>query len=129
MNNENDQLRAQTVEQYVGVPLSQVPSADDLLGTWEVRFTGPTGSDEVQWTYGFSPDGTVKVADETWTWKLNDDGTLIFLITTPPDPTIPGLEDGEVTEELYFPFKANDGRLVLANDDTSVVELLSPIRR
>jgi hypothetical protein len=123
--NEYAKLQAQAVEQYAGSPVSPVRSADDFLGAWEMRFGGPAGSNKVQWVYQFSRDGKVKVGDETWTWKLNKDGTLSFFLTTPPDPKTPGLEQGASTEEVRYPFKAKDGRLVLSNEDTSVIELLS----
>lgn len=122
---EYAKLRAQAVEQYAGSTVSPVRSAGDFLGVWEMRFGGPVGSDKVQWVYEFSRNGKVKVCDETWTWKLNKDGTLSFFVTTPPDPTIPGLEEGTSTQEMRYPFKAKDGRLVLSNEDTSVIELLS----
>lgn len=125
--NENAyaKLRVQAIQQYAGAPVTPVRSPDELLGAWEMRFGGPAGSDEVQWVYEFSRDGKVKVGDETWTWKLTKDGALSFIVTTPPDPAIPGLEEGASTEEMRYPFKVNDGWLVLSNEDTSVIELLS----
>jgi hypothetical protein len=122
---EYAKLRVQAIEQHAGSAVTPVRSPDDFIGAWEMRFGGPVGSDQVQWVYEFSRDGKVKVGYETWTWKLNNDGTLSFFVTTPPDPTIPGLEDGGSTEEMRYPFKAKDGRLVLSNEDTSVIELLS----
>jgi hypothetical protein len=122
--NQYAKLRIEAIEQHAGSPVTPVRSPDELIGAWEMRFGGPSGSHEVQWVYEFSRDGKVKVGDETWTWKLNKDGTLSFFVTTPPT-TIPGLEDGASTEEMRYPFKAKDGRLVLSNEDTSVIELLS----
>jgi len=118
-------LRVQAVEQHAGSPVTPVRSADEFIGTWQMRFGGPVAPNKVQLIYQFSRDGKVKAGDVTWRWKLNKNGTLSLFITTPPDPTIPGLEEGASTEELRYPFKTKDGRLVLSNEDTSVVELLS----
>jgi hypothetical protein len=123
--NEYAKLRVQAIESYAGSPVTPVRSPEEFVGAWEVRHGGPAGSDEVQSHYDFSPDGSVRVGGETWAWRLNGDGTLSFIVTTPPDPTAPGLEEGAVTVDRFYPFKAKDGRLVLSNEDTSVVELLS----
>jgi hypothetical protein len=122
---EYARVRVEAVERCAGSPVSPVRSAGEFAGAWAMRFGGPAGSDDVQWVYTFSRDGTVTAGDETWRWKLNRNGTLSFFVTTPPDPTIPGLEDGASTEEVRHPFKAKDGRIALANDDASVIELLS----
>ena len=125
--NKNDYttLRTKAVEQYAGSPITPIRSADEFVGAWEMRFGGPVGSDEIQWVYKFSRDGKVKVGDETWKWKLNQDGTLSLFVTVTPDPDTPGLENGATSEELRHPFKTKDGRIVLSNEDTSIIELLS----
>ena len=125
--NEYAKLRVQAIEQYAGSPVTPIRSPDEFIGAWEMRFGGPVGSNEVQWVYDFSRDGKVKVGDETWTWKLNQDGRLSFGVTMPPDPTSPGLEQGASSEEMRYAFKTKDGRLVLSNEDTSVIELLSKL--
>lgn len=120
--------RAEAVSKYAGSPVTPIRSADDFIGAWEMRFGGPVGSDKVEWVYEFSRDGNVTVGGrETWRWKLSADGTLSFFVTIPPDPKAPGLEDGASSEEVRHPFKAADGRIVLSNEDTSVIELLSKV--
>lgn len=120
--NDIAKLREQTIEQWVGTRITPVASPADLLGQWDMRFAGPTGSDRVQWSYVFEPDGSVAVANEQWRWKLNEDGTLSLIVSLPPGPATDVAED---SEELVFPFQAADGRIILANDDTSVVEVLT----
>lgn len=126
-DSEIAKLRLQAVEGYANSPVVPVESADEILGRWEMRFGGPIGSEAVQWVYEFGRDGTVKVNGETWTWKINKHGVLSLCVTTPPDPSTPGLEDGAVTEEVRYAFNAEDGRVVLCNEDTSFVEMLTRV--
>ena len=117
--------RTRAAERSAGAALSPVGSAEELLGTWEMRLGGPMRSDKVQWVYEFARDGKVKADGETWTWRLNANGRLSLFVTMPADPTVPGPEEETASEERRYVFKAQDGRLVLCNEDASVIELLS----
>jgi hypothetical protein len=122
---EYAKLRAQAVAHYAGGPVSPVRSAGDFPGTWKMRFGGPAGSNKVRAVYRFSDDGKLMVGDECGTWKLNKNGTLSLFVATPPDPQTPGLEQGASTEEVRYAYTTDDGRLVLSNEDTSAIELLT----
>ncbi len=115
--------REQTIGKLTGTHLAPITSAADLLGDWEMRFGGPTGSDKVQWRYGFRADGSVAVGAEQWRWRLDDDGSLI--LSTPTDPAAAGSEDD--SEEPMFPFRADDGRVILSNEDNSLIEVLTKV--
>lgn len=126
---ERTSQREQTIELQIGRKLQPLASPDELLGDWEMRFGGLLGSDAVQWTYRFRPDGIVQVDDQQWRWQFNSDGSLILLVSVPANPNLPGLENGATSEELRFPFRIHDGRIVLSNDDGSVIELLTRLAR
>lgn len=121
------QLRQQALEQYAGTSIKPITDRAVFFGSWDMRFGGPVGSEKVQWQYDFRSDGTAVVGDETWQWQLNDDATLSLVVPVNADPNIPGLEDDTASEEIRLPFLAIDGRIILSNDDTSVVEILTPV--
>ena len=124
---EYAKLRVQAIRQLAGSAISPLRSPDDLIGRWQTH-NARTG-ELVRWEYNFLREGVVRVGDEAQRWKLNKNGTLSLFFETPPDPTIVGLEEGAVTEERYLAFKTAHGRIVLSNEDTSVVELLSKAGR
>lgn len=109
--------------------MTPLTSPKALLGIWEMRFAGPVGGPEVQRRYEFTADGNVNVGDEVWHRKVQPDGMLSLYVPIAPVPCIPGLEEGTTSEEVMLAFKTADGRVVLSNEDTSVIELLSKAAR
>ena len=123
------EMRLKAIAQRAGSTVTPLTLQKDLLGTWEMRFAGPVGGPEVQRRYEFTSDGSVNVGDEVWQWKLQPNSMLFFYVPIAPVPGIPGLEEGTTSEDVMLAFKAADGRVVLSNDDTSVIELLSKAAR
>jgi hypothetical protein len=119
------EIRLMAIVQRTGSAVTPLTSPKDLLGAWEMRFAGPLGGPEVQRRYEFTSDGSANVGDEVWQWELRPDGMLSFHVPIAPVPGIPGLEEGTTSEEVRLAFKAADGRVVLSNEDTSVIQLLS----
>lgn len=129
MNSPPDyaELRRQALEQYAGTPINPITAPQTFHGVWDMRFGGPVGSDKVQWRYNFRSDGTANVNGEVWQWRLNEDGTLILVVPVKADPSTPGLEEDTAVEEVRLAFKTTDDRIIVSNDDTSVVEILTPV--
>jgi hypothetical protein len=123
------EMRLKAIAQRAGADVTPLTSPNDLFGTWQMRFAGPVGGPDVQRWYEFTSDGNVNVDDEHWEWKLEPSGVLSFYVPIAPVPGIPGLEEGTTSEEVMLAFKAADGRIVLSNDDTSLIELLSKAAR
>ncbi len=115
--NDTAKQHEQAVCQRIGGNLKPITSADELLGEWEMRFGGPGGSSKVQWHYRFQPDGSVQVSDEQWQWRFNPDGTI----------SLASQEEDDSEAEVMYPYQADDGRIVLANDDVSLIEVLTRV--
>lgn len=123
MSDDYAKQRHQVLEQHAGAALTPLRNASALVGRWEMRFGGPLGSDAVQWVYDFKRDGQLVIGDDSGgKWQLHNDGLLSLWFPYEADPAF-DLEAG-LTEESRLAFSTNDGRVVLSNDDTSVVELL-----
>ncbi|MEM7808743.1 MAG: hypothetical protein AAF561_11590 [Planctomycetota bacterium] len=120
---DQHELIRQNLEQQLAIELSTLGDPTKLRGRWQIRFGGPVGSDEVQWHYCFEPDGTLTMDDgAVGSWVLEDSGHLLIGLPYEADPTL-DLEAG-VSEEGRHAFVSTNGRIVLSNDDTSIIEIL-----
>lgn len=126
---EYAETRLKAIAQRVRSAVTPLTSPRELLGVWEMRFAGPAGGPDARRQYEFTSDGNVKVGREVWQWKIRHRAMLSFFMPISPVPGIPGLEEGTIAEEAMLAFKDADGRVVLSNDDTSVIQVLSKIAR
>lgn len=124
-------MREQALNQMAPEPLTALTDASLLHGRWNSSTLGPLASDDVFMRYIFNPDGsmTVEVPSDSpgasGRWELRGDGSILLSFDIPADPTIPGLEEDTIEEDLRLIYRCGDDRIVLSNADTSVVELLT----
>lgn len=118
--------RHKDLEKMIGTKLHKLVDSAMLLGSWQssvvilpAEIQPPTS------LYRFAADEYVLDDAGADRWSLSDKGELSLWFTVPPDPDIPGLENGAASEECYYAFHTDDGRVVLSNDDSSYVQLLS----
>jgi hypothetical protein len=87
------------------------------------------------WVYDFVDLENLTVGKEMWRWKLGPacpvcpwDGcqlpSICFYVPIAPLPQIPGLEHGTAQEETRHVWKTETAKIVLANADASVIEVL-----
>jgi hypothetical protein len=120
-------MRLKALEEYAAGPLKPVENGEECIGRWEMRFTGPAEAatllkiDQVQWIYDFAKDGTFLMGDEKLLWKLKRNGNDSFLVFTPSGA------GAELYGEEKQAFKMAGGKLMLANRDASVVEILTKL--
>jgi len=125
MNNKRNQELRKVLEAYAGGALKAVAKAEEFTGRWEMRYSGPAAlagvvsADQVQWIYEFAADGTFSIGNEKYLWKLHKEDRESFLVFAPSGP------GAELYGERKIAFKMADGRLMLSNDDTSLVEILT----
>jgi Tfp pilus tip-associated adhesin PilY1 len=118
--------RHKELEKRIGTTLYKIVDSAMLIGSWRGSFVELSGASQSPTSrYRFATDEYVLDDAEADRWSLSEKGELSLWFTVPPDPEIPGLEDGAASEECYYAFHTDDGRVVLSNDDTSYVQLLS----
>lgn len=113
-----------------------IASRNQMIGWWDssVNPSLEQQPPETDFVYHLRADGSCLVKtivgersfEEVGQWRLNDDGTFSFIFIDPPDPSVPGLENGGGEENRRFLLGLPDGRRVLWNGDGSHRELLSP---
>lgn len=124
---QNAERRKKAIEKRIGSSLAMLTSNKDVFGRWVGSFDlAPPGPVT---RYDFTEDGsgtmsTSGIGSESIRWELKEGGVLSIFITIPPVPHLPSLEEGTEAEESYFAFKTEDAKLVLSNDDTSLVQIL-----
>ena len=92
----------------VGMQGQPIGSRDELVGEWDVAADTSFGKMPPQplFVYHLGTDGSCFIETtvgggthrDTGKWRLNDDGTFTVLTDCPPDPSVPGLEQGAVDE-------------------------------
>lgn len=118
--------RHKELENRIGAKLYKIVDSAMLIGSWRGSVVElSAGIQPPSARYRFATDEYVLDDAEADRWSLSEKGELSLWFTVPPDPDIPGLEDGAASEECYYAFHTDDGRVVLSNDDTSYVQLLS----
>jgi hypothetical protein len=121
-----DELRLH-LERVLNLSLTPIEDLKVLTGRWEMRYGGPVGNDELQYVYKFRPEGKLSIGDDDrGTWRLIDRATLIVGFPHEADPAF-DLEAG-ITEELRYAFASGEGRALLCNEDTSLVEHLTQLK-
>jgi hypothetical protein len=93
-------------EQRLGVGLTRIKFEHSLAGHWR-------SDSEV---YEFSPDRTCRIDGQDGEWAIRDDGDMMY--------ALPSFQDPNAWVERMHPFQADDGRVVLLNDDASVIRVL-----
>jgi hypothetical protein len=126
----------ESIQERIGMRGEPIKDRNDLVGDWDVAYDRwfEKLPPKLVFVYHMQADGTLSIEtlldgrrlqDSGW-WKLNSDGTFTKLISCPPDPSIPGLENGAIDDSRYHLLGLADGRRVIWNGDGSLVLILSP---
>jgi len=118
----------------VGAQGSPVASREKLVGDWLASFVGFQGQPKHAFAYRLTSDGraviemTGEPASTENEWRLNEDGSFSLLVWIAAMPEY-GLPDPSHEEQRMHLAALPDGRFVLWNGDSSLVQLLSPLQK
>lgn len=117
---------AATISQWIDESLTLVTDRTDLLGNWESTLLGRPERDDGNFIFGVNGSAQSRW-NRTAEW-----------VTSPYEVCEPGIlclfvsdqDSGQnwqfrATNAMYYVFRAQSGRIVLSNDDTSILRILT----